>query len=90
MPRYGAIIFSDLVGKLAVLRIECAKCGRSGKYKLARLIARYGRDEKLFTWTDEITVDCPRKLARNDYDALRRAVSRPAGCGVMIRRQDWS
>jgi hypothetical protein len=31
MPRDGAIIFSDLIGKLDVLRIECAKCGRSGR-----------------------------------------------------------
>jgi hypothetical protein len=68
MPRDGAIIFSDLIGKLGVLRIECAKCGRVGQYKLARLIARYGRDEKLFAWTNEITADCPRKLARSDSD----------------------
>jgi len=68
MPRDGAIIFSDLVGKLDVLRIECAECGRSGKYRLARLIARYGRDEKLFTWTDEITANRPRKQARSDSD----------------------
>jgi hypothetical protein len=45
MPRDGAIIFRDLIGKLAVLRIECPKRGRSGKYRLAVLIARYGRDE---------------------------------------------
>jgi hypothetical protein len=35
---------------------------------LARLIAQYGRDEKLFRWTDEITADCPRKLAPSDSD----------------------
>ena len=28
MPREGAIIFRDLVGKLEVLNIECDKCGR--------------------------------------------------------------
>jgi hypothetical protein len=32
MPRDGAIIFRDLVGKLGVLRIECDKCGRRGQY----------------------------------------------------------
>ena len=58
MPRDRA--FGDLIGKLGVLRIECAKCGRSGKYRLARLIAKYGRDEKLFSWTDKLTADCPR------------------------------
>jgi len=68
MPRDGAIIFGDLIGKLGVLRVECGKCGRAGSYMLVRLIARYGRDEKLFTWTDELTADCPRKQARNDSD----------------------
>ena len=47
--RDGAIIFGQLIGKLDVLRIECAKCGQSGQYKLAVLIAKYGRNEKLFT-----------------------------------------
>jgi hypothetical protein len=30
VPRDGAIIFGDLIGKLGTLRIECAKCRRSG------------------------------------------------------------
>jgi hypothetical protein len=50
MPREGAIIFRDLVGKLEVLHVECAKCGRSGRYRLDRLIERYGIDAKLFDW----------------------------------------
>jgi hypothetical protein len=32
MSREGAIIFRDLVGKLGVLNVECAKCGRKGRY----------------------------------------------------------
>jgi hypothetical protein len=28
MPRDGAIIFADLIGKLDVLRVACKKCGR--------------------------------------------------------------
>jgi hypothetical protein len=32
MPRDGAIIFRDIVGKLDVLNVECAKCGRRGRY----------------------------------------------------------
>jgi hypothetical protein len=37
MPRDGAIIFGDPVGELGVLRIECAKCGRSGlRYRSAQ------------------------------------------------------
>ncbi len=68
MPRDRAIIFADLLGKLIVLRIECDKCGWSGSYRLAQLIARYGRNEKVFTWIDEITADCPRKQAQRESD----------------------
>jgi hypothetical protein len=69
MPREGAITFRDIVGKLAVLRITCDKCGRSGQYRVDRLIVRYGIDAKLFDWSDEITADCPRKMARNEHDS---------------------
>jgi hypothetical protein len=65
MPRDGAIIFSDIVGK--VLRVECDKCGRRGSYPLDRLIERYGIGAKLFDFEPE--ADCPRKIARNPYDA---------------------
>ena len=68
MPRDGAIIFRDIVGKLAALRITCDKCGRSAQYRVDRLITRYGLDAKLFDWSDEITADCPRKQARNLSD----------------------
>ena len=41
MPRDGAIIFSDLISKLDVLRVACAaKCERTGRYPLDRLIER--------------------------------------------------
>jgi hypothetical protein len=55
MPRDGAIIFRDLVGKLTIVRVECEKCGRDGTYRLDRLISRYGLDTKLFEWMDELT-----------------------------------
>jgi hypothetical protein len=61
-------IFGDLIGKLGVVRIECTKCGRSGKHRLAVLIAKYGRDEKLLIWTDELTADCPCKRAGDVND----------------------
>jgi hypothetical protein len=68
MPHEGAIIFSALIGKLDVLRVECPKCGRSGRYRLADLITRYGRDEKLFAFTADVTANCTRKQARSDSD----------------------
>jgi hypothetical protein len=55
MPREGAIIFADLIGKLDLLRIACDNCGRDGCYGLNRLIERRGRDAKLIDWLDELT-----------------------------------
>jgi hypothetical protein len=73
MSREGAIIFRDLLGKLDVLNVECAKCGRRGPVS-PRLMEGYAIDAKLFDWSDEITADCPRKQARNS--AISRS-SRP-------------
>ena len=33
IPREGAIIFGDLIGKLDVLYIHCPKCSRAGRYR---------------------------------------------------------
>jgi hypothetical protein len=41
MPRDGAIIFRDIAGKLAVLRITCDKCEHFGRHRVDRLIVRY-------------------------------------------------
>ena len=69
MPRDGAIIFADLIGKLDLLRVTCDKCGRDGCYGLPRLIERRGRDAKLIDdWLDEITADCAKKRAGNMND----------------------
>lgn len=68
MPRDGAIIFSDLIGKLDLLRVRCDKCERDGCYGLSRLIAKRGRDGKVIDWLDELTADCPKKQARKLND----------------------
>jgi hypothetical protein len=68
MPRDGAIIFSDLIGKLEVLQVACEKCERDGRYILARLIRNRGRDAKLIEWLDELTAECPKKIALNMND----------------------
>jgi hypothetical protein len=54
MPRNGAIIFADLIGKLDMLRVTGAKCERAGRYRLDRLIENRGRDAKI--------VDCSVSL----------------------------
>jgi hypothetical protein len=65
MPRDGAIIFGDLIGKLDVLQVACDKCGRKGRYAVARLFEQRGRNAKVLDWLAEITADCPKKQAGN-------------------------
>ncbi|MGC2827636.1 MAG: hypothetical protein WA322_25975 [Pseudolabrys sp.] len=65
MPRDGAIIFSNLIGKLDMLWVACEKCGRDGCYGLGRLIEKGSRDAKIIDWLDELTTDCPKKIAHN-------------------------
>jgi hypothetical protein len=60
---------SPMNGAEARRVITCDLCGRSGQYRVDRLIMRYGIDAKLFDWCDEITAVCPRKMAKNMYDA---------------------
>ena len=68
LPRDGAVIFSDLIGKLDVLRVSYSQCARDGCYGLSRLITQRGRDAKIIDWLDEITATCPRKMAHNMND----------------------
>ena len=50
MPRDGSLTPRDLVRKLDVLRVECEKCGRSGRYRVDRLVEQLGHDAKLTDW----------------------------------------
>ena len=72
IPRDGAIIFSDLTGKLDVLSVACDKCGRAGRYRLSHLIEHHGRDANLVDWLDEIAADCPNRVTV-DWNDRRRA-----------------
>jgi len=81
MPRDGAIIFSDLIGKLDLLRVRCEKCGRDGYYGLAKLINKRGRDAKVIDWLDQITADCSKKTAHTMNDQCgARCPDLPRGC----------
>jgi hypothetical protein len=57
MPRDGAIIFSDLIGKLDA---SPATSAGASCYGLHRLIEKRGRDAKLIDWLDELTAECPK------------------------------
>jgi hypothetical protein len=44
-----------------VLRIECDKCSRRGRYGLASVVDKIGLDGKLTEWLYQLTRDCPRR-----------------------------
>ena len=41
-----------------IVRIACRRCGRSGRYRLARLAATYGPETEIETVLKRLTVDC--------------------------------
>ena len=67
MPR-DAIILGDLVGKLDVLVVECAKCGRRGRYRLDRLIAQHRPEARVTDWLRYVARDCDRLKAASYSD----------------------
>ena len=68
MARDGSITPRDLLGKLDMLAVECSKCGRSGRYRVAKLAKSIGADAKLTDWLRDLTADCPRRMAGNISD----------------------
>ena len=64
MPRDGANLVADLIGKIDMLRVECGKCGRSGRYRIATMPA----DKALPALLAELTTDCPRRQVQNFHD----------------------
>jgi len=59
--RRGYIPLGDIAAKLTLLRVQCDRCGRAGQYRTDRLVARYGADESIGPFQDDITRDCPRR-----------------------------
>ena len=62
MPRDGATIFSDLIGKFDMLRVSCEKCGRDGGYRLNGLIEKRGRDGKVTIGSVNLQPSARRRL----------------------------
>ena len=63
MPR-TYLVFGDIEGKLGVLRVECTKCDRKGRYHVLDLIEKYRRMAKLMKWREMLNADCPKRDAR--------------------------
>jgi hypothetical protein len=51
-----------------IVRLSCPKCSSAGRYRVPHVIEERRRDAKLIDWLDEITADCPKKMAHNMND----------------------
>jgi hypothetical protein len=62
MPR-TYLIFGDIEGKLDVLRVECTKCDRKGRYHVHKLIEKCRRKGNMMKWREMLNADCPKRDA---------------------------
>jgi hypothetical protein len=62
------LIFGDIEGKLNVLRVQCTRCSRKGRYNVRRLIAQYGRKASMMKWKEQLNGDCPNRDAPQLHD----------------------
>ena len=54
--------------QLDVLRVECTKCDRRGRYSVARLIEKYGRNRNMMKWREMLNADCPKRDVTGLHD----------------------
>jgi hypothetical protein len=59
------LVFGDIEGKLDVLRVECTKCARRGRYSFRKLIEKYGRKANMMKWKEQLNGDCLRRDAHS-------------------------
>src|SRR5262245_58087006 len=68
MPQRAYLLFGDIEGKLDVLRVECAKCSRKGRYHVQRRIEVYGRKGNMSKWLSNLKGDCPKRDAHSLHE----------------------
>lgn len=44
-----------------MLRVECTRCDRKGRYNVAKLIEKHGRRGNLTKWVSDLRGDCPKR-----------------------------
>jgi len=67
MPR-TYLTFGDIDGKLDVLNVECTRCPRRGRYNVASLVAKHGRNGSMTKWVSGLKGDCPKRDANDLRD----------------------
>ena len=63
-----AVTPADLLGRIDMLNVVCSKCERRGRYRVQSIIREVGLDGRLTDWFARISVDCPRRKAKQFSD----------------------
>ena len=71
MARDGMTTFSDIAGKLEMLRVECEKCGRKEQYRVMRLMKEFGPEATLRDFVETVTASCERRQKKDIRDPCR-------------------
>ena len=64
----SGITLSQIANRLAVLNVACSKCERSGRYRVANLMASHGADTRL---TDLALKLCADRRNSDTFTAQR-------------------
>jgi hypothetical protein len=62
------LVFGDIEGKLDVLRVECTRCDRKGRYSVANLITKHDRRGNMSKWVSDLKGDCPKRNAHQLHE----------------------
>src|SRR6476646_5800314 len=62
------LVFGDIEGKLDVLRVECTKCSRKGRYPVHKLIEKSGSKANMMKWKEQLKGGCPRRDAHGPHE----------------------
>jgi len=81
MPR-TYLVFGDIEGKFDVLRVECTKCDRKGRYHVHKLIEKHCRKGNMMKWREMLNADCPKRDARFLITEPRKSSTFCASCGI--------
>jgi|SRR5215471_4793923 len=82
------LTFGDLEGKLDMLPVECSRYQRKGRYSVAKLIEKYGRQGNMMKWKEQLNGDCPKRDARAARP-LRSHLPRSAKCCDVAKEVLW-
>ena len=82
---HGSYSLGEAAAKLQMVRLTCAKCGRAGRFRIARLLEQYGPDIATPDLRHELA-QCPRRRDMSDPCQVEY-VDRPAGSPAPSRPQ---